>query len=111
MLHWLALLTLLLTGADHWTTWVCLRHPVEGWVVAEANPLAEWLFSAAGLVPGLLIDSAVTLAALGFLVRTDLIPHALKVSFLCLATVWTAAAVANNLDAITRLGLSPLAGS
>lgn len=111
MLQGLALLTLLLTGADHWTTYVCLRSPVAGWEVVEANPLAEWLFTSAGLVPGLAIDSAVTLVAMGFLLWTDRVPHAVKLAFLSLAALWTAAAVVNNLDAIHRLGLSPLVGS
>jgi Domain of unknown function (DUF5658) len=110
MLQWLALLTLLLTGADHWTTWLCLRQPVDGWVVAEANPLAEWLFHAAGLVPGLLIDSVLTVAAIAFLLRTRHVPHLVKVAFLALAALWTALAVANNVEAITRLGLAPVAG-
>ena len=45
MLALLAVLTLALTAADHWTTYLCLRAPVEGWQVTEANPLASWLFA------------------------------------------------------------------
>ena len=39
MLRALAGFTLLLTGVDHWTTYQCLRAPVAGWNVVEANPL------------------------------------------------------------------------
>jgi hypothetical protein len=72
MLHALAGLTLLLTAADHWTTYLCLRGPVQGWRVSELNPLADWLFVKFGLVPGLLIDSTITLAAVAFLATTAL---------------------------------------
>ena len=54
----LALLTLFMTAADHWTTWLCLHRPVEGWKVTEANPISDWLFGAVGLVPGLLPNLA-----------------------------------------------------
>ena len=52
MLRALTGLTLLLTGADHWTTYLCLRLPVEGWEVIEANPLADWLFQVAPSTSG-----------------------------------------------------------
>ena len=55
--------TLLLSAADHWTTYLCLRSPVQGFEVTEANPLAAWLFSNLGLVEGLLLDSVVTVLA------------------------------------------------
>lgn len=104
----LALLTLLVSAADHWTTYLCLKDPVPGWHVSEANPLAGWLFQAAGLVPGLLIDSAVTLGGVGFLVVTQTIPELAKGIFLAVVIAWTTLAVANNLQAIEALGLSPL---
>jgi hypothetical protein len=108
MLQALAGLTLLLTAADHWTTYLCLRSPVEGWRVSELNPLADWLFVKFGLVPGLMIDSMITLAAVGFLATTALFPRSAKsvcFSILVLSTAW---AVINNLRAIEVLGLSPL---
>jgi hypothetical protein len=108
LLHILALLTLLLTAADHWTTYLCLRSPVPGFDVSEANPLADWLFRSLGLVPGILVDSALTLAAIGFLVSTALIPHTAKRVFLVVVIGWTGYAVVNNLQAILTLGLSPL---
>ena len=104
----LAFLTLLLSAADHWTTYLCLRAPVTGWQVAEANPLADWLFSSFGLVPGLMIDSAITLVAVGFLLSTGQIPTLAKSLFFGVVIVGTGVAVFNNLMAIQALGLSPL---
>jgi hypothetical protein len=107
MLQLLAVLTLLLTAADHWTTFLCLRSPVAGFDVTEANPLAAWLFQSAGLVGGLMIDSLLTIAAVAFLLTTQRIPRAAKLLFLIAVTGWTGFAVANNLNAIYLLGLSP----
>lgn len=104
----LALLTLLVSAADHWTTYLCLRSPVPGWQVAEANPLADWLFSSAGLVPGLMIDSLITVIGVGFLVVTRSVPVVAKGIFFTFVIAWTTLAVANNLRAIEALGLSPL---
>lgn len=110
MYHLLATLILLLSAADHWTTYLCLRQPIEGWTVTEANPIAEWLFSTVGLVPGLLIDSAITVWAIAFLLTTQRLPRAVKLGFFSLVAAWTAHAVFNNLQAIASLGLSPLGG-
>jgi len=107
-LYILATLTLLLSAADHWTTYLCLRAPVSGWHVAEANPLAEWLFSSFGLVPGLLIDSGVTLVAVAFLLSTPQIPKLTKGLFFGAVIAGTSVAVYNNVLAIQALGLSPL---
>ncbi len=113
MLHFLIGLTLLLTAADHWTTYLCLRAPVEGWQVSEANPIADWLFARLGLLPGLALDSAVTLGAIAFLLTTPRIPRRLKLAFFAIVAVWTAHAVVNNLFAIRELGLalSPFQGA
>ena len=108
LLPLLALATLLVSAADHWTTYLCLRNVSPGWQVAEANPVAEWLFSTAGLVPGLLIDSAVTICGVAFLLVTRSVPVAAKGMFFVLVIAWTTLAVANNLRAIEALGLSPL---
>jgi len=108
LLHILAYLTLLLTAADHWTTYLCLKSPVPGFDVSEANPIADWLFQTLGLGPGILLDSAVTLVAIGFLVWTALIPSAAKRVFLMVVIGWTGYAVVNNLHAIYTMGLSPL---
>ena len=111
MFYFLAGLTLLLTAADHWTTYLCLRAPVEGWSVAEANPIAEWLFNAVGLVPGLMIDSAITIFAIAFLLTTPRLPKVVKGAFFVFVVFWTGHAVVNNLQAIRMLGLSPMGGA
>ena len=111
MFYFLASLTLILTAADHWTTYLCLRAPVEGWAVSEANPIAESLFGAVGLVPGLMIDSVVTIFAIAFLITTPRLPRAVKGAFFLCVVFWTTHAVVNNLEAIRMLGLSPLGGA
>ena len=108
MLRVLAGLTLLLTGADHWTTYLCLRLPIAGWEVIEANPIADWLFQAAGLVPGLWIDTGVTLCAVGFLITTQRFAEGVKLMLLAFIATTTGYAVVNNLNAMQDLGLSPL---
>jgi hypothetical protein len=108
MLHLLAAVTLLLSAADHWTTYLCLRSPINGFQVTEANPLAAWLFQSVGLVEGLVIDSLLTIAALAFLLTTNRMPRVAKLVFLFAVIAWTGYAVANNLNAIYLLGLSPL---
>ncbi len=107
MLRALAATALVLTGADHWTTYLCLRRPVSGWEVTEANPMADWLFQSAGLLPGLAIDSVITLAALAFLLATPAVSHRVKVCFLGVIASSTAYAVINNLNAIHAIGLWP----
>jgi uncharacterized protein YacL len=106
----LALLTLLISAADHWTTYLCLRRHVNGWDVSEWNPIAEWMFATVGLVPGLLVDSAITLAAVGFLLVTRAVPQIAKLVFFVLVIAVTSFAVVNNLRAVDALGLSPLGG-
>ena len=108
MLRILAVLTLGLSFADHWTTYLCLREPINGWSVMEANPLANWLFQTAGLVPGLLIDSAITIVAIVFLLSTRRIPVLAKSCCFVAITLLTGYAVINNLGALGALGLSPM---
>jgi hypothetical protein len=104
----LAAATLILSAADHWTTYVCLRDPVAGWEVTEANPISDWLFSWLGLVPGLLVDSVVTLFAVGFLLWTNRLPQYVKGTFFSVVALTTGYAVINNFRAIDALGLSAL---
>lgn len=104
----LAGMALLMTAADHWTTWLCLHRPVDNWEVVEANPLAEWLFHSVGLLPGLAIDSFVTLLAVAFLWRTPVFTTRTKCSLLAVILLATGYAVANNAIAISMLGISPL---
>jgi hypothetical protein len=108
MLGFLALVVLITSSIDHWTTYLCLREPVAGFEVIEANPLAAWLFARLGLVPGLALDGAITLAAVAFLLATPRLSHPVKVAVLLGIAAWTAAAVANNLDALAALGIPPL---
>ena len=108
MLHLLAALTLLLSAVDHWTTYLCLRTPIRGFEVTEANPIAAWLFESVGLVEGLMIDTALTIGALAFLITTQRMPRAAKLAFLVAVIGWTGFAVANNLKAMHLVGLSPL---
>ncbi len=107
MLRLLATLTLMLSASDHWTTYLCLRKPVDGMEVTEANPLAAWLFERMGLVEGLLLDSVITVLALLFLMQTRRLPHPVKVTFLVLVVAGTGYAVVNNLGVLGRIGLSP----
>jgi len=107
----LAFLTVLLSAADHWTTYLCLRTPLEGWEVSEANPIADWLFRSVGLVPGLLVDSVITLVAVAFLLTTRRISGGPKLCFFGLIAAWTGVAVVNNVHAISAIGLSLLGTS
>ena len=110
MLRLFAATTILLTCADHWTTYLCLHAPVEGWAVSEANPVADWLFQWAGLGAGLMIDSLVTLGAVVFLSKTNLFDHNIKIALLAAICLTTGYAVFNNLGAISQMGLSPWSG-
>lgn len=105
---WLISLVVLVSAADHWTTYLCLRAPVSGWVVTEANPVADWLFRSFGLVEGLVIDSLITLAALAVLYQTRRVPLVAKNAFLVAVFIGTGLAVINNLEAISQLGLGTL---
>jgi len=111
MLRIFIVTTILLTCADHWTTYLCLSAPVEGWTVVEANPVAEWLFQWAGLNMGLLIDSILTLGAVLFLASTSVFGRTLKTSLFAVISLFTGYAVLNNLDAISRMGLGPWSGT
>ncbi len=110
MLRFFAFTTILLTCADHWTTWLCLKDPVTGWNVSEANPVADWLFRWAGLSGGLVIDSLITLGAVAFVLTTPVFDRIVKVGLLAGITCATGYAVANNVEAIQRMGLSPWPG-
>lgn len=106
MLGSLAALLFVLTALDHWTTWLCLRADVSGWTAIEANPVAGWLFGSVGLTGGLMTDSAVTLAAVLFVMHTRLLPLRAKCAALGLLCFTTAIAVVNNMAALHALGLS-----
>ncbi len=101
----LTLLLMLCTAADHWTTWRCLGVATPDWILTEANPVADWLFQSIGLGPGLWLDTAVTLAALAFLIHTRRLPSGWKYGFLLVAICATGAAAANNLRALEAAGI------
>ena len=103
LLPLLALLTLLLSAADHWTTYLCLRRSDAVWEVTEANPLAAWLFERIGLVEGLALDSAVTVLGVAFLLATPWVPRPLKIGFLAAVVSATGVAVSNNLGVLVLL--------
>lgn len=98
---------LMLTAADHLTTYWCLRESVAGFVVAEANPIAAWLFGQTGLVQGLIIDSLLTVGALLFLASTRRFSPRAKIAMLSFVAFATSCAVTNNLFVATALGISP----
>lgn len=110
MLRYLTLATLVLTALDHWTTYLCLRYPIEGWVVSEANPIAEILFNVAGLGPGLAIDTVITIAAVLFVFSCQVFNSNVKVGLMVAITATTGYAVVNNIGAITRMGIAPWSG-
>ena len=101
-------LAVLISAADHWTTWLCLSGEVPGMVAVETNPLTAWLFEHSGLHAGLAIDSLVTLAALSLLAFTRRLPRRTKLALLATVVVISAHALAANLRALSTLGLSPL---
>ena len=96
---------LLVTLGDHYTTWVCLRAPIPGWDITEANPLADYLFQVFGLVPGLLIDSLATVIAVTWLYHTPVFSGKLKIGGFLAATALTTYAVVNNLGAMISVGI------
>ncbi len=106
MLPAFAGLAFLLALLDHVTTWLCLRAPVPGWEIREANPLAAWLFGNVGLVEGLALDTLVTVLAVVLLARSQRMPPAAKLGLLGLLIATSAFAVANNVDVIQQIGLA-----
>jgi len=92
----LGVLVVLLNLADNTTTYLCLRAPVPGFEVGEANPAAAWLFGAIGLMPGLVLEMVVTTAAIAFLVATTHVPSRLKLFLLAVLAALPAWAAINN---------------
>ena len=105
MLHAFAGLAFVFALLDHLTTWLCLRMPIPGWEIHEANPLAAWLFERVGLVEGLAIDTGVTALALVLVAYAVRMPKAARLALLGLLIGSSAFAVANNLDVIQQIGL------
>ena len=101
----LGVLVVLFNIADNTTTYLCLRAPVPGFEVAEANPAANWLFGTIGLVPGLVLEMAVTSAAIAFLVATAHVPPRVKLALLLILAALPAWAAINNSLVIRATGL------
>ena len=101
----IGIVLLLATLGDHFTTWMCLRAPIPGWEVTEANPVADYLFQVFGLGPGLLIDSLLTIVAVTWVYRTPFFPDKLKIGGLIAAVAVTIYAVVNNLGAMRATGI------
>lgn len=98
-------LVLFLNLLDNATTFLCLRAPVAGFEVFEANPLARWLFDGVGLVEGLLIETLVTSASILFLMVTPRIPRRAKFVLLTMLALLPAWAVANNVRVMLEVGI------
>jgi hypothetical protein len=102
----LGVLVVLLNLADNTTTFLCLRAPVPGFDVAEANPAAAWLFDWIGLLPGLVLEMVVTSAAIAFLVQTTHVPPRVKLGLLLVLAALPAWAAINNAWVIHATQLS-----
>jgi hypothetical protein len=106
----LGALVVLLNLADNATTFLCLRAPVPGYEVIEANPVAAWLFAAIGLEQGLVLEMLITTAAIAFLVATTRVPPRIKLALLVVLAALPAWAAVNNLLVIKATNL-PIAWS
>lgn len=102
----LGILVLLFNVADNATTFLCLRQPVPGYEVFEANPVARWLFDAIGLTEGLALEMAITTGAVAFLIWTGRISHPARLLLLGILTVLPAWASANNLMVMQAVDLT-----
>ena len=101
----LGLLVVLFNLMDNTTTFLCLRAPVPGFEVIEANPFARWLFDSLGLVEGLLLETVITAGAVCFLVVSQRIPTQVRFSLLLLLAILPAWATVNNLSVMREIGL------
>jgi len=102
----LGAVVVLLNLADNATTFLCLRAPVPGFDVMEANPAAAWLFDVIGLGPGLVLEMVVTTVAIAFLVTTPRIPRRAKLALLIVLAALPAWAAVNNLYVMKATNLS-----
>jgi len=91
---------------DNLTTFLCLRAPVAGFDVVEANPFARLLFDGVGLVPGLLLETAVTTCTVAFLVWSARISRPLRFGLLTVLALLPAWASLNNLLVMRAVGIA-----
>jgi len=106
----LGTLVVLFNLADNATTFLCMRAPVPGFEVIEANPAAAWLFDSIGLRQGLALEMLVTTVAIGFLIVTQRISPRVKIALLVVLAALPAWAAVNNLLVIQATHL-PIAWS
>lgn len=102
----LGALVVLFNLTDNTTTFLCLRQPVEGFEVVEANPIARWLFDSVGLMEGLVLEMVITTAAIAFLVFTTRLPRRAKLLLLALLALLPAWASLNNLLVLRAVGIT-----
>ncbi len=101
-------LAVVLNLLDNTTTFLCLRAPIPGFEIFEANPLARWMFEAMGLLEGLVLETVITTAAVAFLVLTTRIPRRIRIALLAVLAALPAWAVANNMQVMHDVGLGAL---
>lgn len=99
----LAVLAFLFNAADNLTTYLCLRSPIDGFEIYEANPLAAWGFNMVGLELGLWIETALCGAAILFLVYSPLFGFRARMALLAVLAALPAGAAANNLLVMREL--------
>lgn len=102
----LGILVVLLNVADNVTTFLCLRAPVPGFELSEANPAASWLFGWMGLRSGLVFEMVVTTVAVAFLVVTNHVSPRFKLALLLVLAALPAWAALNNTWVIQATNLS-----
>lgn len=101
----LGFVVLVLNLIDNATTFVCLRAPIPGFEVIEANPFARWLFDSIGLLPGLLLETLVTTLAVAFLVVSTRISPRIRLALLAVLSALPAWASLNNLEVMRAIGI------
>jgi hypothetical protein len=101
----LALAVVAFNLLDNATTFLCLRAPVAGFEVVEANPFARFLFDGVGLVPGLLLETAITTATVACLVFCGRVSRPLRVGLLLVLALLPAWASVNNLLVMRAVGI------
>jgi hypothetical protein len=101
----LGALVIIFNSLDSLTTFLCLREPVPGFEVIEANPFARWLFEVTGLVHGLLLETVITVAAVTFLVLSPSLPSWVRTALLVVLVVLPAWAVVNNVQVMAAVGV------
>ncbi len=106
----LGALVVLFNLADNATTFLCLRAPVPGFEVIEANPAAAWLFDSIGLRQGLLLETIITTGAIAFLVATRRVSQRVKLGLLVVLAALPLWAAVNNWYVIQATNL-PIAWS